>query len=416
MISKNSVRTSATLLLAVIVLPALFACSINAAEITIQAGQYHRPAGPAWFSAKELDSNKSYNLVGANGKAIPIQVDHKGRWWLWAPEMKTGENMICRVESVQKHAQLVELKKVKDDLINVTIDGELFTALNYGKDSQKPFLYPVIGPTGAGVTRNYPMKQVPFEGTKRRDHPHHQSMWAAWGDLRTGDFKKPGTNYWHRPKKKPENVGRQQVRSIIRMVSGPVFGQLEIQIDWCTGDGKREMAENRTYTFFRADANNRIIDVKNIFSFPEGDVMFADTKEGGIVCLRIATSMDEVEGGRMFNSKGQEGAKQCWGQAAEWCDYVGPVEGKTVGIAIMDAKTNFRHPTRWHIRNYGLYTANPFGLSYFVGKEHDGSKIWKKGESARFNYRVLIHKGDTKAAHVSDQYQNYIQPVTVIIK
>ena len=50
-----------------------------------------------------------------------------------------------------------------------------------------------------------------------------------------------------------------------------------------------------------------------------------------------------------------------WGKRAEWCDYYGPVEGQVVGIAIFDHPSNPAHPTWWHVRDYGLFAANPFG-------------------------------------------------------
>ncbi|MHC4798530.1 MAG: DUF6807 domain-containing protein, partial [Planctomycetota bacterium] len=405
-----------------IVLPALvlvtivaFGCNAQATEITINAGKYDRPPGPVFFASQILDTQKNYNLVDADGKTIPIQADRMGRWWFWNPKIKAGQSVSFKVVPDEKHFNAVKLTKVKDGLIKVTIDGELFTAFNFSTEDQKPFLYPVIGPTGVGVTRDYPMKEVSYEERKRRDHPHHQSIWTAWGDVRTKDFAKAGTNYWHRPskKKKNHNTGYQKLKQIVYVTGGPVFGQLQAEIEWYANDRRREFAEIRTYTFFRAHQTCRIIDQKNVFKFNDGEVMFADTKEGGIACLRIAVSMDEIGGGKMFNSRGGVGAKQCWGKAAEWCDYVGPVQDQTVGIAVMDAKSNYGHPTRWHIRDYGLYTANPFGLSYFVGKQQNGSKTWKKGESAEFNYRIFIHQGDTKTSRVADQYRNYTEPMKI---
>jgi len=45
---------------------------------------------------------------------------------------------------------------------------------------------------------------------------------------------------------------------------------------------------------------------------------------------------------------------------ADWCDYYGSIGGKTVGIAMFDHPSNPRHPTTWHVRDYGLFAANPF--------------------------------------------------------
>ena len=42
-----------------------------------------------------------------------------------------------------------------------------------------------------------------------------------------------------------------------------------------------------------------------------------------------------------------------------------PVEGKTVGVAILNHPDSFRFPTTWHVRTYGLFAANPFGWHDF---------------------------------------------------
>jgi hypothetical protein len=317
----------------------------------------------------------------------------------------------------------VKLEKRGGDQIEITIDGKLFTTFNFKKDEPRVYLYPLVGPTGVGVTRDYIMRDNPIEkDNKRQDHPHHRSLWTAHGDVRIKDFDKPGYDFWAEPKDKP--LPRQVLTKIVRMESGPVFGQIEAEIEWRTPEGQRVLTEDRTYTFFAADKDERVIDVKVAFKFNDMDVKFGDTKEGGLISLRLAVTMDEKGTttpkelhGQMTNSRGGVGAKECWGKPAEWCDYVGPLDGATVGVAVFDKPKNPRYPTTWHIREYGLYTANPFGLKAFTGdKSQDGSQVWKKGESAQFQYRVVIHQGDTKAAGIADQWELYKNPPKVNLK
>lgn len=76
---------------------------------------------------------------------------------------------------------------------------------------------------------------------------------------------------------------------------------------------------------------------------------------------------------------------------------------------------NFRHPVRWHIRNYGLYTANPF-IGHKDKKEvaESGDQTWKKGENVAFRYRCIIHKGDTAEAKIAG-HTAFAKPATVKI-
>jgi len=140
-----------------------------------------------------------------------------------------------------------------------------------------------------------------------------------------------------------------------------------------------------------------------------GDVTLGDTKEGSMA-IRLAPTM-RVEGkvgkGHIINSEGQRD-KEAWGKRAAWCDYYGPLNGKTVGVAIFDHPGNPRHPTWWHVRTYGLFAANPFGVHYFEKKpEGTGDMIIKADDSVTFRYRFHFHKGDCKQAKVAELYREY---------
>jgi hypothetical protein len=376
--------------------------------------------GPVFFMPeKPIDRKIPLVLNDGSGAVIRTQFDADGSVWWYQPVACDDKGRTYRLresKAGEGDQGKVRIEAEKSSLFNVSLDGRPFTAFNYGEGTPKPFLYPVIGPTGASVTRNFPMKDVPEERGPdkrhtRQDHPHHQSIWTAYGDVRLGDFSKEGTDYWTVGKGK----GQQKVTKITRVQSGPVFGLIQADIDWVNAAGKKELSETRTYRFYKTGDDERIIDVRVVFKFTEGDVMFADTKEGGIVSLRLAVSMDEQTAGKMFNSNGKAGEKECWGKHAAWCDYVGPVDGQTVGIAVFDAKNNFGHPQPWHIRAYGLYAANPFGLRAF-GEKKSGAHTFKKGETAEFNYRLLIHKGDTQQAKVAEQYRVYTEPAKVTVK
>ena len=97
--------------------------------------------------------------------------------------------------------------------------------------------------------------------------------------------------------------------------------------------------------------------------------------------------------------------KDIWGKRAAWVDDSGPIDGKTMGIAIFDAPSNLRHPTTWHARDYGLVTANPFGLHDFENApEEAGNYTIPKGETLQLAYRFLFHSGTTKDATIAARY------------
>jgi hypothetical protein len=128
------------------------------------------------------------------------------------------------------------------------------------------------------------------------------------------------------------------------------------------------------------------------------------------MAVRLTPTMrlkGKVGKGHIVNSEGQT-EDGTWGKRAAWCDYYGPVDGQTVGVAIFDHPDNPRHPTWWHVRNYGLFAANPFGQHNFERKpEGVGNLVIPAGESVTFKYRFYFHKGDEKEGKVAEHYRKY---------
>ena len=111
---------------------------------------------------------------------------------------------------------------------------------------------------------------------------------------------------------------------------------------------------------------------------------------------------------QITNAEGLVGEKQLWGKPSPWCDYSGEINGEKVGVAILDHPDNPRHPVRWHARAYGLFAANPFGLSVFTNdKSQDGSMTITPGQSVHYRYRVIIHPGTVKDADIAGLYAKY---------
>ena len=72
---------------------------------------------------------------------------------------------------------------------------------------------------------------------------------------------------------------------------------------------------------YNAGDERRLVDYDVALTAAEGDVTFGDTKEGGIISFRVATSMDGSKGGRIENASGGVSEKECWGKPSNWCDY-----------------------------------------------------------------------------------------------
>ena len=277
------------------------------------------------------------------------------------------------------------------EAVDVLVDGKLFTRYVFS-DAPKPYWYPIIGPTGKPVTRNYPMAEVEGE---TKDHPHHRSLWFTFGSVN-------GVDFWGESPK----AGKIVHRKFEKLVGGPVYGRICTVNDWIAPDGKKVCEDTRELRVYRI-SSGRQMDLTVTVRASDGPVTFGDTKEG-MFGMRVATSMDVDKGaGHIENSQGEKDG-DAWGKQADWCDYYGPVDGEIVGIAVMDHPSSFRHPTYWHVRTYGLLAANPFGVREFTSdKTKDGSYTIPAGKSITFRYRIFIHEGDTQKASIADLYAAY---------
>jgi len=280
--------------------------------------------------------------------------------------------------------------------LRVEINGQLFTEY-YFRDVPRPYCYPVIGPGGAAMTRDWPMQSPPGE---EHDHPHHRSFWFGHGAVNGQDF-------WSEEKK----FGKTVHAGFIEVASGTASGVIRSKNDWVAADGKVVGRDERSLRFYTPSAaGEQIVDFDITLFAPQEPMVFGDTKEG-TMAVRLAETMrlkGKTGHGHIVNSEGVRDG-DTWGKRADWCDYYGPVGDKTVGLAMFDHPGNPRHPTWWHVRDYGLFAANPFGQHDFekLPDKSAGNLTIEPGKSITFRYRFLFHEGDEKQAHVAEKYREY---------
>jgi len=312
-----------------------------------------------------------------------------------AEQRHVWEDMVAKAQSSgtgQRSAPGVKITE-QEKTLRVEINGELFTEYCF-KDVPRPYFYPVIGPTGVPIIRHWPMKEGKDE---EKDHVHHRSLWFTHGDINGQDFWGEG-----------EKSGKIVHDKFLKVASGPDAGIIQSQNKYVARDGKVICTDTRTHRFHNRP-DGQIMDFEITIHASEGKVVIGDTKEGSMA-IRLAPTMQlkgKVGKGHILNSEGQRDG-QTWGKRAQWCDYYGPVENQIVGVAIFDHPQNPKHPTWWHVRDYGLFAANPFGVHDFEGKpKGTGDITIPAGESLTFKYRFYFHKGDTNQAKVAEHYREY---------
>ena len=278
--------------------------------------------------------------------------------------------------------------------LRIEINGKFFSNYVY-EDVSRPFLYPVIGPNELPVTRNWPMG---FKAGEAKDHPHHRSLWYSHGEINGHDF-------WS----ESDSAGTTQHLYFKEITSGPTFGKIVSLNQLVAKDGTIVGTDTREITIHNRPRSERLIDFNITIHASNGDLVLGDTKEGSMA-IRLAPTLrlkGEVGEGHIINSEGVTD-DATWGKRAKWVDYYGPIQEKTVGVAIFDHPDNPRHPTWWHVRNYGLFAANPFGIHNFERKKKGvGDFNVTSGSSVSWKYRFYMHEGNTESARVAERYDAY---------
>jgi hypothetical protein len=291
----------------------------------------------------------------------------------------------------------------QDDALDVEIDGQPFTTYLH-QGFAKPILYPIIGPYGIAMTRNFPMKKVAGEAT---DHHHQKSMWFTHGNIN-------GIDFWA----EEPAAGRIVQTKLLRAEGGKDRATIETTNDWVSPKGDVLLSDRRLLSFLLVPGG-RAIDWQIDLHANHGPLTFGDTKEGTLG-IRIRSELNlhndpdhdvTTANGHAINSEGLRDA-DIWAKRANWVDYWGNIKGKTVGVAVFDHPANPRHPTWWHARDYGLIAANPFGIHAFEPDKPAGvgALTIPAGKSLTFRYRFIFHRGDAAQANIARQYEQYTKP------
>ncbi|MEJ6719430.1 MAG: PmoA family protein [Akkermansiaceae bacterium] len=302
--------------------------------------------------------------------------------------MKTRALLILLLPSLLIQSSFADFRQEKTESSLKIFDGDTLIT-EYRTDHHLPYLYPLVGPTGNALTRNFPMKKD-VEG-EQPDHPHHRSFWFTHGDVNGHDF-------WH-SKDHNSNI-------VHKSFSKSEKGSFSVNLEW-QHNGGTLLKETRSYQLNKESDNALQLNVTSTLSAVT-DVTFGDTKEGSFA-IRVSPTLrheGKVAKGHIANSEG-ETDKDAWGKRARWVSYHGPDSGgKPAVITMMDHPSNHNHPTHWHARTYGLLTANPFGEKSFT-KKGNGAHTLKKGQFLTQKYGLLLQSGVFDKKSVESAYKSF---------
>jgi len=276
--------------------------------------------------------------------------------------------------------------------ILINIDGTTITTYVYeDPEILRPYFTALKAPSGVQVTRHHP----PRKGLDADDHATmHPGLWLAFGDISGNDFWRNKARVKHAGFINVPHVSSEQAGFTLRnqyLVNGKVVCEEICKITILIRPG------------------GYLILWDSKFSSDRESFYFGDQEEMGLG-VRLATpiAVKNKAGGRILDDKSNLNEKNIWGKPSLWCDYAGPVGNIFAGVMIMPDPDNF-NPCRWHVRDYGFMTANPFGHKAFNLGEPRKMTV-EPGKTLRLGFGILLHSStDEKAIDLDAAYQDYLK-------
>jgi len=316
-------------------------------------------------------------------------------------------------------AQSVEFIKSKNK-IDVMVGGRHFTSYVYGNEHTKPMLVPLRTPSGIEVTRRNPLVQLKGGSD---DHQHHVGIFFAVDNVN-------GTKFWNNAAPPP------QIKHIKTTEIAVDNGKAKLAtiMHWIDNNGNVLLEENRSMFFLAGENEDEYaIDFSIDLTARQTEVVFEDIEEG-VFAVRVADCLREdnpkmklwpgqplpkesVSGtGRYFSSNGDETARNVWGKRARWVALQGIRKRKVVGVAILNHPASINYPTYWHVRNYGLFSANPLGQADFQRqskyKKNPAQPLrltLKQGQKVHFRFLVIVYEGIRTHEQMEKRFREFVE-------
>jgi hypothetical protein len=261
-------------------------------------------------------------------------------------------------------------------------DGAEITRYHFGPGLNRPFLFPVIGPSGRSLTRmGHPHDP--------QGHSHHNSVWMSHFDVGDVDF-------WG-----DRRLGVIRHKRIISYEDEGERSSITAENEWVDKDGKVLLNETRRVSVVLLEGKEWLLVIDSALSARDKPVTLGKTPFG-LLGVRMAKTIGVHDGGgRIRNSEGGVNEKEILWKRARWVDYSGAIEnGRIEGITLFDHPGNPNHPSYFHVRNDGWMGAS---LTF------DGPREITPDQPLRVRYELYVHSEMKAPAQIEEQWRRFAQ-------
>jgi hypothetical protein len=258
---------------------------------------------------------------------------------------------------------------------------------HFGRDLRRPFLYPLIGPSGRSLTRlGHPHDP--------ESHSHHNSVWISHHDVN-------GVSFWGDRGANPPvgQIVHQRIDGDGLLDGNDVAGIVAVN-HWVAGGQALLEETRRVYVFPLADQQWLL--VLDLTLAAKGKPATLGKTPFGPLGVRMAKSIGVHDGGGLIrNSAGDRQEVGVFWKPAKWVDYSGPIAEKVAeGITLMDHPDNPSHPTPFHVRGDGWMGV---ALTQAAAREIPLDR------PLHLRYGLWVHAGVPAASRIEEQYQAFVK-------
>jgi len=247
-------------------------------------------------------------------------------------------------------------------------DGVEIARYHFGPELNRPFVFPVVGPSGVSLTRmGHPRDP--------ESHSHHNSVWISHTDVN-------GIDFWS-----DSGKGKIRHKRIIKFDDTGESSSILTENEWLTTDGKVLLTETRQVMVVLLENSEWLLVIDMQLKADNKPITFGKTPFG-LIGVRMAKTIGVNDGGGTIrNSEGGINEKDIFWKRAKWVDYSGPVTNQKIeGITLFDYPDNPNFPTYFHVRNDGWMGAS---LTFDAPREIQPDK------PLHLRYGLYVHS-DTK--------------------
>jgi L-alanine-DL-glutamate epimerase-like enolase superfamily enzyme len=268
-------------------------------------------------------------------------------------------------------------------------DGRELWRFRHDPAAPHCYFHPLALPGTASLTVDAPA-----------DHVHHHGLWFSWKYINR-------INFWEHAPGSDRPAGRTSWTSVRSELRADHGARSELELEYTSPDGERLLAEARTIEVSPPAADGSYaIDWTGRFIALAGEVLLDRTPLpgepggqvfGGYAGLSVRLTQLGERGAATLDGPVEFNEQQRFRGRSLACDYHGTLDGRPLGVAVLDHPENPRSPSPWYaIRSGNMSFFTPAVLCY------EPLRLMR-GDELALRYRVIVHPGRWDAGRLRSE-------------